>query len=187
MPKTAILWAKRTLGIAPVDVELMSPLPLNECIARLQAAITPFTASFVAGPVLGEITGTRLRAQKQIFGWRVITRLEANLIDDDERTRLSCRFTMQWGGVAVTVFSPITIVLLKFATDRSYETMFLLINLLIFSIIGCAGLYLANKDRRFLTDFFQQVLDARVPLSSQHRAVLAAMVGRAGITSSDHS
>jgi hypothetical protein len=78
-------------------LDLISPLPRDECVRRLQAAIGPdwiFMGSlFTAKPCIGSVSETTLRLRVRIrYRNSFQTHLYATLADADGHTQLHCRF-----------------------------------------------------------------------------------------------
>jgi hypothetical protein len=69
-------------------IELVTPMPLEECARRLREALA-------SGPVRGRFDGTRLIITKTIsYRNSFQTRLVADLVEENRQTRIRCRFGM---------------------------------------------------------------------------------------------
>lgn len=129
---------------------------------RLRAAISPFGSLLFAGPVVGEITGTRLRARKHIFrngGFQA--HLVADLIDGGGRTFIKCRFTMRHWDFCFFLAWMVVVFAIWVKSPPEASAMIL-------SFIGLGGfgglsfmLYLARKERLFLIKFLGDAVGAR--------------------------
>jgi hypothetical protein len=157
-----LLQTARGLGIAPVDVELLSPLPLNECASQLRAAVSPFNSLLVAGPVFGEVTGTRLRARKHVVRRAQFqAHLVADLVDNGGQTSIRCRFTIRWWELCVFPVWIALVVFLWFRSPDNEAALVLPIMLMGGLSVFCLMLYLASEERRFLLAFLKNVVGAR--------------------------
>ena len=140
--------------------------------------MSPFGSLLVAGPVFGEITGTRLRARKHIVrrgGFQA--HLVADLIESGERTSVKCRFTIRWWELRFPL-AVVAVLFVSWINSPPEESAMIL------PIIGLGGfgvlnmmLYLAREERRFLINFLGDVVNARevergvdTERQSEHRA-----------------
>ena len=152
-------------------LELVSPLPLVECQRLLNLGLQRSTA------VEGSVKGTRLRARKRIFYRNSFQiRLSASLIEEGSHTRIICRFGMHpvviaflvfWfgallfiggGGIGAGVFE-----LMSGLHSEARDLVGSLIPamMLMFGVMMLlVGRYLAAGDRRTLTGFVRETLNA---------------------------
>jgi hypothetical protein len=152
-------------------LELVSPLPLVECQRLLNLGLQRSTA------VEGSVKGTRLRARKRIFYRNSFQiRLSASLIEEGSHTRIICRFGMHpvviaflvfWfgallfiggGGISAGVFE-----LMSGLHSEARDLVGSLIPamMLMFGVMMLlVGRYLAAGDRRTLTGFVRETLNA---------------------------
>ena len=153
----------RGLGLAGFEAELVSPLTLSECCARLLAAMSPSVRRLVAGPVIGDVTGTRLWARQQI-GYRnsFQTYLSGDCIEESGQTRIRCRFSMHWFVVAVLIaffgfaLSKCAALAIKGQCDIGPPTLLVLGYAMV-----CVGRLFAQGEQQFLIDFLRHTLDVR--------------------------
>jgi len=160
-------------------IEFLAPYPLDECKRRLEAQMNaPWSvlALAEARPLIGEFQGTRLRARKRAwFRHALQTYLFAELIAEGSETRIRCRFAMRlldkifcivWfsgllliGGLAFfgTLFQA-----LHRGLAGVWPTLFIFLwTVVLGSTPVGVGRYFARPDRRFLTDFIHETLNAR--------------------------
>jgi len=152
-------------------LELVSPLPLVECQRLLNLGLQRSTA------VEGSVKGTRLRARKRIFYRNSFQiQLSASLIEEGSHTRIICRFGMHpvviaflvfWfgallfiggGGISAGVFE-----LMSGLHSEARDLVGSLIPamMLMFGVMMLlVGRYLAAGDRRTLTGFVRETLNA---------------------------
>ncbi len=153
----------RGLGLAGVEAELVSPLPLSECCSRLRAAMSPGVRSLLARSVIGDVNGTWLWARKHI-GYRnsFQTYLSGDLIEENGQTRIRCRFSMHWFVVAVLIaffgfaLFKCAALAIKGQFDIGPPTLLVLGYAMV-----CVGRLFAQGEQQFLIDFLRHTLDAR--------------------------
>jgi hypothetical protein len=161
---------------APID--LLSPLPQDECCRRLSEAIDKPMTWFGKRPVIGRVDGLVLRASKRVpYRNSFQTELTAAFTRHDAGTRISCRFAMNQF-VVVLMLSVLGVVSLVFlltlpsvilgllALEPGNEVQLPVLAIpaaMLVAICGIAaiGLTLAADERRFLIDFLCRTVDAR--------------------------
>lgn len=164
----------------PVDasvLHLVSPLPLEECCRRLQAAMDSPWVLFGSRPVIGSIAKGRLQASKRIQGRNSFqTRLTAELTAEGDRTLIRCQFGMHpfvrafmalWlGGAVVTGlgWAGVSLVtLLTTSSDAHAGTWFGLLAPIGPLMFGWGllwlGRYMARSERDVLTAFVRDTLN----------------------------
>jgi hypothetical protein len=157
-----LLWrAARDLGVVGIDIELRSPLSLDECCSRLRDAISP-DSLFANGPVLGDITGSRLRARKHIVRRGAFQAyLAAHLMDDAGCTLIKCRFTMRWWDFCFLAFWMLLVVLQWRLHSADRPAVLPVLMIVGGIVVFCRMRYLAHEERRFLIEFLRNTVGAR--------------------------
>lgn len=91
--------------MARVRVAVISPLPREECVRRLQEQVDPEGSVFGKRPVIGRVRETSLRLRKRVKGRNSFqTFLFARVSPAADRTRFDCRFGMHPAVVAFMAF-----------------------------------------------------------------------------------
>jgi hypothetical protein len=166
-------------------VELLSPLPIEECHLLLEAAMDTLWPwdYFGSRLVAGRISGSKLFARKQV-GYKNLfqTRLSADTLEQDGRTLIRCRFSLHpftrtfqvlWFAGVLLICGPIFVMsLLTLAEAPSrgpagkWEGVFVPIGMFVFSVGNYwFGRYLARNERQFLIAFVCDTL-AATPLQA---------------------
>ena len=152
-------------------LELVSPLPLVECQRLLNLGLQRSTA------VEGSVKGTRLRARKRIFYRNSFQiRLSASLIEEGSHTRIICRFGMHpvviaflvfWFGVLLfiggggIIAGVVELISGLHSEARDLVGSLIPAMMLMFGVMMLlVGRYLAAGDRRTLTGFVRETLNA---------------------------
>jgi hypothetical protein len=165
-------------GLTGAPIELLSPLPEDECRRRLSEAIDRPMTWFGKRPVIGRVDGLVLRASKRVpYRNSFQTELTAAFTQRDAGTRISCRFAMNQF-VVVLMLSVLGVVSLVFLLTLPSVIQGLLapetgdaaslpvsaipaVMLVAICGISAIGLALAADERRFLIDFLCRTVDAR--------------------------
>ena len=160
-------------------MELLSPLPLQECLERLKAAIDSPPALFGRWPVVGRVRGSALHARRRVrYANHFQTRLSAELEEQDGGTLIRCRFSIHpavavftalWFGAAILIGGMIffgSLAVLADASDGAGSgTWFGLgipVMLLAFGAgVVALGRYLARGERDVLLAFLRETLRAQ--------------------------
>jgi len=116
----------------------------------------------IAGPIIGDLTGTRLRARKHIVrrgGFQAY--LTTDLIDATGQTRIMCRVTTSWWDFCFFGALMAVLTTQSVAVPIGPSTFILPSVLLVgFAVLNML-LHLMREERRFLVDFVRSVVDAR--------------------------
>jgi len=162
-------------------IELLSPLPLAECMRRLRAEVGSGWPSLGSKEVIGRTDQNWLRIRKRIFYRNSFqTNLTATLSQDGDQTRIVCRIGMEpavrvfmtvwFGGVlliaAVVMASSAWSILElgSFGYSHYRKYLFGLLAPPPMTVFGFLlvrfGQYLARNERDFLLTFLRTTLDA---------------------------
>jgi hypothetical protein len=159
--------------------DLISAMPRGECVRRLQAA-TDKSAFRGSAPVIGHVEDKSLRLNKRFRGGTNSCQryLYAKLSDENENTRLRCRFRLHpytavfsailFGICFVILAKNLAAVLMRLSDgdDLSSENVWqgidgpVVMLAMIFSITQI-GLYLSRDEPDFLVDFLRDRIYAR--------------------------
>lgn len=163
----------------PKTVDLVSPLPLDACMRRLDEAIDAPWTLFGSRPVIGRFSRRRLYARKRLrYRNSFQTYVRANMVGQDDQTWIRCRFYIHptiiafmalWFagvcGIGGTIFVTSLETLMFGPSDSPAEAWAGAIVpplMLAFGIgLICVGRYFARHDRQFLLTFLHDTVDAR--------------------------
>jgi hypothetical protein len=159
--------------------DLISPLPLRECVRRLRTATDGVWAIGGSKPVQGTVRDTSIRLRKRIFYrnsfqcW-----LSAKLAEDNGQTRLSCTcglhpfvrvFLEIWIGivsvVGLTIAMQSTWLWLRDSALSPNAWLGIVFPLIMASfaiLLLKFGNYLAQDEPVFLVEFLECTINARV-------------------------
>jgi hypothetical protein len=163
--------------MASESLDLISPLPRDECVRRLQVATDRWWALFGSRPLVGHVGESFLRVRKRIgYGNSFQCRLSATLEDEGSRTRLRCRLGMHpsvtlfmafwFCGVvligAEVLVSTAAALLRGDASAQAWMGIIGPFGMLAFGVALVAfGRFLARNEREFLLNFLRATIDAR--------------------------
>lgn len=168
--------------------ELVSPLPVDECIARLQEAVG---GAFDDRPVVGSVGQRSLRVRQRLHQSKnsFQTYLRAALEGDGKSTRLACRFGPHPFVMVFMVFWLAS----ALAIGAAFWTLGLpaqgggdipiLARIAPFTMLPMGivllgvGRYFARGERQFLLDFLRRTIEAQ-PLPKSQPARFAPVVER---------
>jgi len=86
------------------STELVSPLPLEDCVHLLRGAVEPAWKLFGRCPVVGWARGTRFSMRKRVrYSNSLQTLLLGSVVAEAGRTRIRCRFTVHPWATALLV------------------------------------------------------------------------------------
>jgi hypothetical protein len=161
--------------------DLMSPLARDECVRRLQAnTASPWARLLSTKPVVGRVEDTSFRIRKRLeaFNNPFQPHLWGELLDEDGRTRVRCRFGMNefvvifmafWLSVVLIAGGPVAIsaiasLLRGGAQADAWRSIVMAAAMPAFGVafVGL-GLFSARNERRFLLDFLRGTIAAREP------------------------
>jgi hypothetical protein len=158
--------------------ELTSPLPIAECLARLNAKLDSSWSVWGERPLLGGLSGNRLSARRRIsYRNSFQTRLRAELTEQNGRTAIHCRFGLEpfvavfmgvWFAGVISAGGLVFVVCLVEIVSRGsgaeHDAWVGVIVSPLMLIFGLAlvrgGKYLARGEREYLLDFLCKTLDA---------------------------
>jgi hypothetical protein len=167
--------------MARLRVTVISPLPRDECLRRLQEQVDPDGSAFGKKPVIGRVGDRSLRLRRRIKGKNPFqTFLFAGVAAAGSQTRFDCRFGMH---AAVIAFTAIFGILLAMGAMVLSERGSLWSGsapfpagipfgafLLGMSVIGIGvvamGRFASRGDVAFLTEFLLDAVDGRVQAPS---------------------
>ncbi len=159
-------------------VELVSPLPIEECRLLLQAAMDAPWEVVGSGLVAGRISGSKLYMRKQSWYKNPFqTRLVADMHEQAGRTFIRCRFSLHpfvkvfwvlWFAVVLLVGGPIFVISLLALTavparvpEGAWEGILVPVGMLVFGVGNSwLGRYLARNERGFLIAFVRNTVAA---------------------------
>ncbi len=172
---------RRESGLARPTLDLVSPLPLPECVRRLRAEVDSMWTFFGKRPLVGRVDDHWLRVARRIrYRNSFQTWMSARLSAEGGGTRLRCRFGMHplvtvfmaaWFGFVLMLGGPASVVVLVKlvaapAPTAAGEWLLALIPVWMLAI-GSAmvgiGRWLARGERRYLIEFLRQSVEAREP------------------------
>ena len=177
--------AEKSGAVAKV-VELVSPIPIDECCRFLRAEMDGPLDIFGTRPVIGRIRGTKFRVRKRIWRWYTFfyttplahTRLTADMTGRAGLTHISCRLSMHllaktfmaiWiggfvlfgGGFLVVFLARLVFGPPQASADIWFVTVLFPIGALVLTVTVVATLqHLALVERQFLLDFVRDTLKA---------------------------
>ncbi len=158
------------------EIELLSPLPLEQCLERLKPLIEDQWRWSDPGrkPLVGRFEGTILRVRKRIpYRNSFQTQLKAELMPEGNRTLFRCRFGAHpfvlifmalWCALLAAITAPILIQAIEAGTSFQTAGPGLLIPpaMLGFGILLIVvGRLLARNEQQFMLDLFEEELRAR--------------------------
>jgi hypothetical protein len=163
--------------------DLVSPLPLNECVRRLRVATDGMWSIGGSKPVQGSVSETAIRLRKRIFYrnsfqcW-----LSAKLAEDNGQTRLYCTFGLHpfvrvffeiWIGIVsvagLTIAMQTTWLWLRSSPLSPSAWLGIVFPLIMASfafLLLKFGDYLAQDEPVFLIEFLARTIDAQVTAKS---------------------
>jgi hypothetical protein len=148
-------------------IDLISPLPREECLSRLIAAVIDRTT------VTGSISKTSFRLRKRIYYRNSFqASLSGQLIDEGRGTRLHCKvglhpfvtaFLFVWIG-GVTIGCGAMIVALLSGSIPAQQSMAAAVPFLMLAggiALLKVGQFAARDEANFLVDYLRKTLEAR--------------------------
>jgi hypothetical protein len=174
--KSIIEW-RGFAGIA-MRFDLVSPLPLRECVRRLRAATDGIWAIGGSKPVQGTVRDTSIRLRKRIdYRNSMQCWLSATCVEDNGRTRLSCvvglhpfvhRFLEIWIGAVLVISGAVLAKMIRLwlgagllPQDLWLGVGFPLVMAVFAALLLWFGDYLVRDEPEFLVEFLERTIDAR--------------------------
>jgi len=168
--------------------ELISPRPLEECVARLQEAVG---GMFDNGPVIGRVDERSLRIRKRLQNAKnsFQTFLHATLERNGGATRISCRFGPHPLVLGFMVFWLVSAAAIGIAfwtlglPSANGGQIPIIVRVMPFLMMpmGLAmvfiGRYWARHERQFLLDFLRETVEAK-PQQATSSARTAPVIER---------
>lgn len=164
--------------MARVRLAVITPLPREDCLRRLQEQIDPEGSVFGKRPVIGRVRDRSLRLRKRIAGRNSFqTFLYAGLVSVGSHTRFDCRFGMHpaviafmafWFGVLLFGAGGVAAELVgrADADGNAIRTPLAVFGPLAMIVLGLVvvaiGRYGSKGDVAFLTEFLLGAVEGRI-------------------------